>query len=510
MKRNNKSIGIRLRRGRKPSARTLPSAQETAYEQLADELLEQAQTNEPEHEDSADRLPPAETVLGESADAADALGLYLQQMGSIPLLNRKEELELTRRLDIVRRRFRHAVLSNWNSIARVVATFERAQAGQLILDRTVDVLPSLDVTVEAIRERLPHHLRALKRLQHEAAEDGQHLLRARTHTAYLHARAALRRRLRQAVKLAEELSPRIELLETWAKELEALATEARKLQVHGKDEELRELARAFYTTPEELTGLARVLQTRRVRYQRVRRELAEANLRLVVSIAKRYRGRGLPFADLIQEGNSGLMRAVDKFDFRLGFKFGTYATWWIRQGVTRALSDLSRMVRVPCHHVGLLSSLDRVAGELMVQFGREPTLEEVGAALGITAEEVRSLRVAARQPASLEEPVGDDEEQSLQDFLRATEETPAQVIDRGLLKERVAEVLRTLSPRDREVLELRFGLKDGRARTLDEISQHFGITRERIRQIENRGLSRLRQPDQSHRLVQFRELAESA
>jgi RNA polymerase primary sigma factor len=168
------------------------------------------------------------------------------------------------------------------------------------------------------------------------------------------------------------------------------------------------------------------------------------------------------------------------------------------------------MVRVPCHHVSLLSSLDRVAGELMAQLGREPTTEEVGAALGISAEEVRSLRVAARQPASLEEPVGDDEEQSLQDFLRASEEAPAEVLDRELLKERMAEVLRILSPRDREVLELRFGLKDGRARTLDEISQHFGITRERIRQIEHRGLSRLRQPDQSHRLAQFRELAESA
>src|SRR5439155_1732081 len=176
----------------------------------------------------------------------------------------------------------------------------------------------------------------------------------------------------------------MELVDQWADDLQS--------QAHGN---------------QELAHLLALLTRRRRVYQRARSELAEANLRLVVSIAKRYRGRGLPFADLIQEGNSGLMRAVDKFDYRLGFKFGTYATWWIRQGVTRALSDLSRMVRVPCHHVSLLSSLDRVAGELMVQLGREPTLEEVGAALGVTAEEVRSLRVAARQPASLEEPGGE-------------------------------------------------------------------------------------------------------
>jgi RNA polymerase primary sigma factor len=503
MKRNIRAIDGRARRGRKPKSAV------QAYEQFADELLAHAQPHSTEHTDDSDsRLPPAETVLGETAAATDVLGLYLQQMGSIPLLNRGQESELTQRLDTARRRFRQAALAHWAAIARVVNTFERAQAGELILERIIDVMPGLGVTAEAVRKRLPGHLRALHRLQNEAAEDFRHLLKARSQTARLHARRDLRRRLRKAVRLAEELSPRTELVEAWAKELEHSARQVRELQARGRHEELRELLQTLQASPEELSGLAVVLHARRAKYQRARRELAEANLRLVVSIAKRYRGRGLPFADLIQEGNSGLMRAVDKFDFRLGFKFGTYATWWIRQGVTRALSDLSRMVRVPCHHVSLLTSLDRVAGELMAHFGREPTADEIGAALGVSGEEVRSLRVAARQPASLEEPVGDDEEQSLQDFLRASEsEGPAQVIDRGLLKERMDEVLRCLAPRDREVLELRFGLKDGRARTLDEISQHFGITRERIRQIENRGLARLRQPDQSNRLAQFAESA---
>ncbi len=505
MKRTTKTIGLGSRRGRKPKA----AVHETAYEHAADEFVRHDDIHLPGHAgDPHGHLPPAETVLGETAAASDVLGLYLQQMGSIPLLNRTEESELTQRLDTTRRRFRHATLMNWGAIARVIDTFERTEAGELILERTIDVMPGMGLTVEVVRQRLPGHLRTLHRLRHEAAEGFRYLLKARSHAARLHARRELSRRLHRAVRLAEELSPRIELVEVWAKDLEDTARLARELEARERHEELHELLQTWQATAEQLGALADVVHARWVKFQRARRELAEANLRLVVSIAKRYRGRGLPFADLIQEGNSGLMRAVDKFDHRLGFKFGTYATWWIRQGVTRALSDLSRMVRVPCHHVSLLTSLDRVAGELMARFGREPTLDEVGAVLGISGDEVRSLRVAARQPASLEEPVGDDEDQSLQDFLHASEsEGVTQRIDRGLLRERVDEVLRCLPPRDREVLELRFGLKDGHARTLDEISQHFGITRERIRQIENRGLSRLRQPDQSNRLAQFAESA---
>jgi RNA polymerase primary sigma factor len=250
--------------------------------------------------------------------------------------------------------------------------------------------------------------------------------------------------------------------------------------------------------------LVRVLDRRWIIYQKARRELAEGNLRLVVSIAKRYRGRGLAFGDLIQEGNRGLMRAVDKYEHRMGFKFGTYATWWIRQGITRALADHARTVRVPCHQVGMLAAIERVRGELAVQQGREPTIEDIAKNLGLSCEEARSLRQVGRHPVSLHEVLGDDGDRTLEDFLGDPDAAnPTQTVDHHLLRERIFEVLRSLTPREREVIELRFGLRDGRTRTLDEVARCYGITRERIRQIEARGLLKLRQPMRSQRLAGF-------
>src|SRR5262249_29384592 len=270
--------------------------------------------------------------------------------------------------------------------------------------------------------------------------------------------------------------------------------------------QLRDLQIETRSTPDDLCRLIVVLEERRRHYQKARRELAEGNLRLVVSIAKRYRRRGLPFSDLIQEGNRGLMRAVDKYEWRLKFKFGTYATWWIRQGITRALADHARTIRVPCHQVGTLAAVERVRGELSIAQGREPTVEEIAAVLGVTPEETQSLRVVARHPVSLHEPLGGDGERALEDFLDDPDATsPGVTVDQHLLRERIGEVLRSLTPREREVIELRFGLKDGQPRTLEEVARAYGITRERIRQIEARALLKLRQPLRSKRLAEFAE-----
>ncbi|MHB1423505.1 MAG: sigma-70 family RNA polymerase sigma factor [Gemmataceae bacterium] len=457
------------------------------------------------------REPADDVESSEGNSVTDPVGLYLQQMGSIPLLNRKQELELTGHLEKLRRRYRHAALCSVVVLRRVAETFERIRAGELPLERSIDEVPSLGLTGERIRSRLPRLLRKLRQALAATEEAFRLLLLARSATERLRRRRDYRSRLRQAVATAEALSPRIELLTAWTAELQqqAATLSERIRQAAGQRKELRTLMLQFHATPDELDGLRRVLQRRRSAYQQVRGQLAEANLRLVVSIAKRYRGQGLSFTDLIQEGNSGLMRAVDKYDYRLGWKFGTYATWWIRQGITRALADHSRTVRVPCHQVSVLRAMERVRGELAVQQGSEPTVEEIAAALGIGPAEARSLQAAAHQPASLDVTfAGDHNDGALQDFLSdPSAPDMAREVDLRLLRERLDEVLRSLAPRDREVIEMRFGLRDGRPQSLDEIAQRFGVTRERVRQIESRGLEKLRHPDRSSRLAGFSVVA---
>jgi RNA polymerase primary sigma factor len=501
-----------------PAEEEKTARRETPWSELPDDSFP---AEEAEEADDAADEPAATEFEGEDAHAPDdALGLYLRQMGAIPLLSRDQELALAERLELKRRRYRHAAMMNWRTLACIVDTFERVRAGQLALDPTIDVVTTLGLSRERILQRMPHNLRTLHKLIAAADADYRHL-RAGGSASQHRMRRDLWRRLRKAVRLAEELSPRIDLLDRWVDELRALSRQMTQLE-RQKDagdrssadrerrtkaaKQLRDLTLDVRSSSDDLAKLVRVLEHRRVEYQKARRELAEGNLRLVVSIAKRYRSRGLPFSDLIQEGNRGLMRAVDKYEHRLGYKFGTYATWWIRQGITRALADHARTIRVPCHQVGTLAAVERVRGELSIQQGREPTVEEIAAVLGVTAEETQSLRVVSRHPVSLHEPLGGDGERALEDFLDDPDAAnPGQQVDQHLLRERIAEVLRSLTPREREVIELRFGLRDGQPRTLEEVARAYGITRERIRQIEARGLLKLRQPLRSQRLAEFAE-----
>jgi RNA polymerase primary sigma factor len=442
-------------------------------------------------------------------------------MGAIPLLNREKELSLAIRLERARMRYRRAVLFSWWSLQRIVGMFERIHDGAMPIDPQIDVVHSLGLDRERITARLPLNLRTLKQLIRRAEKDFRLELRARSVSGHRKLQRQRWRNLRKAIRLTEELSPRTELLDALAEEYDRTYQTVRGLEAEANApgrsaavreqrrravKELRDKSFEVLATSEDLHRLLKVIRRRQAKYQHLRSELAEGNLRLVVSIAKKYRGRGLSFADLIQEGNRGLMRAVDKFEHRMGFKFGTYATWWIRQGIQRALADNARTVRVPCHQVSLLAAIERVRGELIVQTGREPTIEEIAHVLGTSPEEAKSLRAVARQPLSLHEPMGDDAERALSEFLddRAVI-SPGDNVDATLLKERIGEVLRSLSPREREVIEMRFGLKDGHPRTLDEVAQSYGITRERIRQIESRSLSKLRQPIRSSRLAGFTE-----
>ena len=264
---------------------------------------------------------------------------------------------------------------------------------------------------------------------------------------------------------------------------------------------LKEIGRVPLLTAEEEVALAKRMQDGD---EEAQKRLAEANLRLVVSIAKRYVGRGMLFLDLIQEGNLGLIKAVEKFDYTKGYKFSTYATWWIRQAITRAIADQARTIRIPVHMVETINKLIRVSRQLLQQLGREPAPEEIAKEMDITVERVREIMKIAQEPVSLETPIGEEEDSHLGDFIEDQDApAPADAASFMLLKEQLEEVLDTLTPREEKVLRLRFGLDDGRASTLEEVGQNFGVTRERIRQIEAKALRKLRHPSRSRKLKDF-------
>ncbi|HEX3030858.1 MAG TPA: RNA polymerase sigma factor RpoD [Bacillota bacterium] len=266
---------------------------------------------------------------------------------------------------------------------------------------------------------------------------------------------------------------------------------------------LKEIGRVPLLSADEEVELAKAMEKGD---EEAKRRLAEANLRLVVSIAKRYVGRGMLFLDLIQEGNLGLIKAVEKFDYRKGYKFSTYATWWIRQAITRAIADQARTIRIPVHMVETINKLIRVSRQLLQELGREPSPEEIATHMDISVDRVREIMKIAQEPVSLETPIGEEEDSHLGDFIEDQDApAPAEAASFRLLKEQLEEVLETLTPREEKVLRLRFGLDDGRARTLEEVGQEFGVTRERIRQIEAKALRKLRHPSRSKKLKDYLE-----
>ena len=306
---------------------------------------------------------------------------------------------------------------------------------------------------------------------------------------------------KEGIEVVEDLDKELEGIEVSREDLEDLSVpEGVNIDDHVKMY-LKEIGKVDLLTPQEETVLAERMSQGD---EMAKKRLAEANLRLVVSIAKRYVGRGMLFLDLIQEGNLGLIKAVDKFDYTKGYKFSTYATWWIRQAITRAIADQARTIRIPVHMVETINKLVRVSRQLVQELGREPTPEELAKELNMSIEKVREISKISQEPVSLETPIGEEEDSHLGDFIEDHDApAPSEAASFVLLKEQLVDVLKTLTPREEKVLRLRFGLDDGRQRTLEEVGHEFDVTRERIRQIEAKALRKLRHPSRSKKLKDY-------
>jgi RNA polymerase primary sigma factor len=451
----------------------------------------------------------------------DPVRMYLTQMGEIPLLTREQEINLAKRIEITRKRFRRKVLECHFALALVVDVLKKVNEGELPFDRTVKVSVTENLEKDQILGRMPHNLVTLVHLMECNVRDFKSFARERD-TGIRHALMAnLKRRRRKAVNLVEELSIRTQKVQPLMKRLEQIAGRMGELVFllkeyragrAGKEDranlvkELKDLMRITLETPKSLTKRVETMNIRFRKYEQAKRELSGGNLRLVVSIAKKYRNRGLSFLDLIQEGNTGLMRAVDKYEYRRGYKFSTYATWWIRQAITRAIADQARTIRIPVHMIETMSKLRNVSKKLLQEKGREPTIEETARAANISVEETRRVMKISRHPISLDRPVGESEDSYFGDFIEdEAAESPINAATQEMLKEKIDQVLKTLTYREREIIKLRYGLGDGYTYTLEEVGRIFKVTRERVRQIEAKAVRKLQHPVRSRQLEGFLE-----
>jgi RNA polymerase primary sigma factor len=447
--------------------------------------------------------------------------MYLTQMGEIPLLTREQEINLAKRIEITRKRFRGKVLECHFALALVVDVLKKVNDGELPFDRTVKVSVTENLEKDQILGRMPHNLATLNHLMECNVRDFKSFVRERDTPVREALMANLKRRRCKAVNLVEELSIRTQKVQPLMKRLEQIAGRMGELVFllkeyragrAGKEDranlvkELKDLMRITLETPKSLAKRVEMMNIRFRKYEQAKRELSGGNLRLVVSIAKKYRNRGLSFLDLIQEGNTGLMRAVDKYEYRRGYKFSTYATWWIRQAITRAIADQARTIRIPVHMIETMSKLRNVSKKLLQEKGREPTIEETARAANISVEETRRVMKISRHPISLDRPVGESEDSYFGDFIEdEAAESPINAATQEMLKEKIDQVLKTLTYREREIIKLRYGLGDGYTYTLEEVGRIFKVTRERVRQIEAKAVRKLQHPVRSRQLEGFLE-----